>query len=78
MKAKFFSASGAGPLWKRTDVRHNLEIQVNAWLSDNPNIRIIAVQQSAAGGSLNPPSYLVSVWYEDAEQPNTPDPKLGA
>jgi hypothetical protein len=68
MKAKFFSAIPTGPVWSRIDACRDLEVQVNAWLTGNPTIRIFTVQQSAAGGSLNPPSYLVSVWYEEAEQ----------
>ena len=64
MKVKFFSATPQGPIWSRKDPVSELEKVVNSWLAENPTIKVVAIQQSAAGGSLNPVTYIVSVWYE--------------
>jgi hypothetical protein len=64
MRVKFFAETLKGPVWSRSDPVADLEKAVNAWLAENPSAKVIAVHQSAAGGSLNPAAYLVSVWYE--------------
>jgi len=43
-----------------------LEEEVNAWLDQHPNIKIIDIRQSASGGSLADTKLYISVWYEDA------------
>jgi len=42
-----------------------LEEEVNAWLDQHPNIKIIDIRQSASGGSLADTKLYISVWYED-------------
>ena len=64
MKMKLFFKSnlerGKGIHWQ------NLEDQVNAWLAENPNIKVIDIKQSASGGSFNGTSLSISLWYEVA------------
>jgi hypothetical protein len=44
-----------------------LEDEINAWLSENPRIRIIDIRQSASdGGVFVATLWLISVWYEEA------------
>ena len=42
-----------------------LEDQINAWLSENPRVRIVDIKQSASGGSWAASLWLISVWYEE-------------
>jgi hypothetical protein len=42
----------------------DLEDRINAWLSENPRIKIVDTKQSASGGSYGPSLWLISVWYE--------------
>jgi hypothetical protein len=44
--------------------RQNLEDQVNAWLAENPNVKVTDIKQSASGGSFNGTSLSISLWYE--------------
>ena len=44
----------------------DLEDQVNAWLSQNPKIKVVDIKQSTGGGSWSPSHWLISVWYEEA------------
>ena len=63
MKVKFF--------WKNSQVgrgdknAHALEDDINAWLRENPRIKIVDVRQSSSGGSLGASLWFVSIWYED-------------
>jgi hypothetical protein len=41
-----------------------LEDEINAWLSENPRIKIVDIKQSSSGGPLLGPLW-VSVWYEE-------------
>jgi len=43
-----------------------LEEEVNVWLEQHPNIKIIDIRQSASGGSMADTKLYISVWYEDA------------
>jgi hypothetical protein len=62
MKMKLFFQSN---LEKRKGLnRQNLEDEVNAWLGENPNIKVIDIRQSASGGSYSPSSLSISIWYE--------------
>jgi hypothetical protein len=42
-----------------------LEDQINAWLSENPRIKIADIRQSAYYTSLGTSLWLISVWYEE-------------
>ena len=43
----------------------DLENEINAWLQQNPKIKVIDIKQSASGGSFAPSLWLISVWYEE-------------
>ena len=43
-----------------------LENEVNAWLGQNPHIKVINITQSASGGSLQDTKLYIVLWYEDA------------
>jgi hypothetical protein len=51
-----------------------LEDQINAWLAEHPEIRVVEIKQSTTGSlSLESITWLVSVWYEEAtSQPMQP------
>lgn len=65
MKVKLFwrDSPNAFPKGNASD----FENEINAWLKENPRIKVTSIQQSSsgagvgAGGSL----WLISVWYED-------------
>jgi hypothetical protein len=59
MKMKLFGKEGSKEAL-------GLEEEVNAWLAQHPQIKIIDVKQSASGGSLHDTKLYISVWYEDA------------
>jgi hypothetical protein len=59
MKMKLFGKEGSKKAL-------GLEEEVNAWLDQHPNIKIIDIRQSASGGSLADTKLYISVWYEDA------------
>ena len=42
----------------------DLEPEINEWLKKNPDIKIISIKQSAAGGTMIATKLFVSVWYE--------------
>jgi len=43
----------------------DLEDEINAWLSQNPKIKVVDIKQSASGDS-GMSLWLISVWYEEA------------
>ena len=43
----------------------DLEDEINAWLSQNPKIKVVDIKQSASG-DIGMSLWLVSVWYEEA------------
>ena len=45
-----------------------LEGEINDWLSVNPNINVIEIKQSVAGGSLDPAELIISLCYEEKSQ----------
>jgi hypothetical protein len=61
MKMKIFGKEGSKKVL-------GLEEEVNDWLGQHPNIKIIDIRQSASGGSgsLHDTKLYISVWYEDA------------
>lgn len=42
-----------------------LEAEINAWLAQNPDIKVAEIKQSASGGSFHDSLWLISVWYEN-------------
>jgi hypothetical protein len=46
----------------------SLENEINAWLRENPRIKIADIRQSATGGSIGPMLLMISVWYEEGDQ----------
>ena len=43
-----------------------LEDQVNRWLKDNPEVKVMEIKQTVVGGGLGPSQLLISIWYESA------------
>lgn len=43
-----------------------LENEINRWLRDHSDIKIIDIKQSSSGGSWKPSLWLISVWYEES------------
>jgi hypothetical protein len=44
----------------------DLEDEVNAWLLQNPGIKVVDIKQSTSGGSYMSSMWLISVWYEES------------
>ena len=63
MQIKIFSKCG-GYFSKLAQVTSELEQDVNTWLESHPGIKIIDIQQSSSGGSLEPAKHIISIWYE--------------
>jgi hypothetical protein len=63
MIVKMFAKSG-GYFTSLQSTVTALEREINDWLKGNPGIRMVAIKQSASGGSLEPSKVVVSVWYE--------------
>ena len=71
MRVKLFVRDKGGfTRWAR--FLSQLEDEINAWLADNPGIRIVHVTQSSNGGSLDTSKVFVSVWYEEGGYPFRP------
>jgi hypothetical protein len=41
------------------------EDQINAWLRENPRIKVLDIKQLASGGIFAPTLWLISIWYEE-------------
>ena len=69
MKAKFFSTTIYRIRHKKGEhpLDPALEDEVNAWLRENPNVKVVHIKQSAGGGSWGPVYIFVSIWYEEGE-----------
>jgi hypothetical protein len=68
MKVKLFWKNTSGVPKDRGP--RDLEEEINAWLSENPHVKIIGIKQSSSGGSWGPSLWFVSIWYEEsAAQP---------
>jgi hypothetical protein len=48
----------------------DFEDEINTWLAAHPGIRVVQIQQSSNGGSLDTTKIVISVWYELAEGDN--------
>ena len=61
MKVKIFSVNN---LFRRKKQNQRvLEDEINKWLTDNQEIEILHIKQSASGGSYNPSTWLITIWY---------------
>ncbi len=63
MKMRLFSITNKNK--KEVDVS-DLEREINAWMEQNPGIKIIDIRQSASGGSMASTKVFISVWYEQS------------
>ena len=63
MKVKLFWKNN--PLGYGDKNARALEEEINAWLSENPRVKIVDIRQSSSGGSFGPSLWFVSVWYEE-------------
>ena len=61
MKVKIFSLNN--PLRRKKQNQSELEDEINKWLMDNQEIEILHIKQSASGGSYNPSTWLITIWY---------------
>jgi len=46
-----------------TATDHGLEGEINIWLPTQPNIKIQNITQSQSGGSFQPSTIVISIWY---------------
>ena len=53
-------------LFGKENSKHALDIEdeINTWLSQNPNIKILNIRQSSNGGSFADTKIYISIWYE--------------
>lgn len=65
MRVKMFSIVGWAGSYK-TEHHLKLENEVNAWLEQNPTIKIVDIKQSACGGSWAKPQFFITVVYESS------------
>ena len=61
MKVKLF---GREYERRKLDLIKGLEADINNWLEEHPDIKIIDIMQSSNGGSWNDTKLFISVWYE--------------
>ena len=61
MKVKLF---GREYERRKLDLLKSLEADINNWLEEHPDIKIIDIMQSSNGGSWNDTKLFISVWYE--------------
>jgi len=61
MKVKFFVVEG--PFAGRGAKLDEFEAALNAWLASHPTARVEQVHQTVAGGAVDQPKLVVSVWY---------------
>ena len=62
MKVKLFAREYER---RRIDAVSALEVEINAWLEQHPNVKIVDIRQSSNGGSWNDTKFFISVWYEE-------------
>jgi hypothetical protein len=68
VRVKFFIEDKSAFMgWGRFATR--LQDEVNAWLADNPGVRIVHIAQSSNGGSFDTSKFFLSVWYEEGGFP---------
>ncbi len=54
----------------------DLEKEINNWLEENPNIKIVNIKQSSSGGSLHVTKLFISVWCEEVALPAVPSYRI--
>ena len=59
MKMKLFGEEGSKKVL-------GLEDEINTWLAQHPQIKVIEIEQCASGGSVHDTKLYISVWYEEA------------
>ena len=50
---------------RKAKLWQTLENEINSWLSENQNIKIVDIKQSSSGGSFSPSSVCISLWYAE-------------
>ncbi len=70
MKVKLFWTYSNLPIGKGSSTAEKygslFENELNTWLTENPRIKVVNIQQSASGGSGGGMvMWLISVWYEE-------------
>lgn len=69
LKVKFFGSTT--PLKTsfsgKDTISQVIESEINTWLLKNPDIDVVEIKQSAAGGSFASTKLLVSVWYRESK-----------
>ena len=63
MKVKLFWKNN--PMADDGKNARSLEDEINAWLSQNPHIKVIDIKQSSNGVTFTGSLWFVSVWYEE-------------
>ena len=63
MKTKLFFKNNMEK--RKPEPSQALEDEINTWLSQNPNIKIVDIKQSSSGGSFSLSSVCISLWYEE-------------
>ena len=67
MQVKIFDAYSSGFINRvKRPMLDSIEDRVNWWLRENPDVKVVEIRQSAAGGSWGPIQLIISVWYEPA------------
>ncbi len=62
MKVKLFLNNGK--LFGKSDLVEKFSKEINTWLENHPELKVIDIKQSSCGGSMEPGQHLISVWYE--------------
>ncbi len=64
MKVKIFASEYKN---KKLGVVSEMESEINDWLAQHPNIKIVDIRQSSNGGSLKviDTKLFVTIWYEE-------------
>jgi hypothetical protein len=69
MKTKLFLAK-MGYFGREGGFGSRVEREINEWLDAHPTIKIAEIVQSCSGGSFEPMTLVISVWYQ--ENPHQP------
>jgi len=64
MKMKLFGKTNTN---KDGSSMLELEVEINAWLAENPAIEICDIKQSSCGGSFQVSKTFITIWYREAD-----------